>query len=113
MEKDEHFKALFKEMKEEKYRECDVILLGGYLVIGAEEQVEYKVPYEESCLIGDKSDPRKLLVQSGNLTVSVQFESLKETLSMKENFMENKNLLLKCHLSNMIKEIESLEAQVK
>jgi hypothetical protein len=26
--------------------------------------------------------------------------------------MENKNLLLKCHLSNMIKEIESLEAQV-
>ena len=74
-------------MKEEKYRECDVILLGGYLVIGVDSCVEYKLPYEETNLIGDKSDPRKLLVQSGNLAISIQLENLKQTLSMKENFI--------------------------
>lgn len=64
-----------------------MVLLGGYLVIGVDRQVEYKLPYEDSYLIPDKSDPRKLLLQSGNLTVSLQFDNLKQTLSMKENFM--------------------------
>ncbi len=83
------------------------------MVIGVDNKVEYKLPYEETYLIADKSDPRKLLLQSAGITVSLLFENLKLTLSMKENFIESKNLLLKCHLAGFIKEIEALERQLK
>lgn len=113
LENDEYFKAFYKRVNEEKYNGCDVVLLGGYVVIGQDQRAEYKLPYEETYLIADKSDPRKLLLQSNNLAISLQFENLKLNLLMKEAFVENKNLLLKCHLANFIKEIESFETQIK
>lgn len=101
-------RAKCKDLYDDNFEDCEIIYLGGYVVVSKHETVEYKCAYHEAVMTIDRSDPRKVLLSMGKTLLTISLSDVKKAYELRHNFSEMKKHLYKCQLSELVKQTEEL-----